>query len=64
MLTWCSIVVSEQLVRLQLAQEVDEGENVLDAGIDGLSTDDHPTVVILNGLQIEDVQCVCLKLNL
>jgi len=60
MLTWCSTVVSEQLVRLQLAQEVDEGEDELDAGIEGSLAGDHPSVVILNGLGIEDTQCVCL----
>jgi hypothetical protein len=50
-------VVSEQIVRLQLAQEVEAGEG-LDAGKDVSSTDDHPSVMILNGLQIEEDQYV------
>ena len=50
-------MVSEQLVRIQLAQEVEEQEG-LDTGADGSSADDHPSVVILNGLQIEDDQYV------
>jgi hypothetical protein len=54
-------VVSEQLVRLELAQEVEAGEQDLDVGVEGSAADDHPSVVVLNGLQIEDVQCVCLR---
>ena len=57
---WHSTVVSEQLVRLQLAQEVDEGDDELGVAIEGFSAGDHPSVVILNGLGIEDAQCVCL----
>ena len=57
-------MVSEQLIRLQLAQEVDEGADELDVGIEGLPAGDHPSVVILNGLHIEDAQCVCLQLDL
>ena len=59
MLTWHSTVVSEQLVRLQLAQEVDEGDDELGVVIEGFLAGDHPSVVILNGLGIEDAQCVC-----
>jgi len=29
-------------------------------GVEGSVADDHPSVVVLNGLQIEDVQYVCL----
>ena len=60
MLTWHLTVVSEQLVQLQLAQEVDEGEDKLDGGVEGSLAGDHPSVMILNGLGIEDTQCVCL----
>ena len=57
-------VVSEQLVRLQLAQEVEaEDQELVDVDIDGLVAGDHPSVVILNGLRIEDVQCVYLLPN-
>jgi hypothetical protein len=55
-------VVSEQIVRLQLAQEVEAGEG-LDVGIDGSLTDDHLSVMILNGLQIEDDQYVCISVD-
>jgi len=51
-------VVSEQLVRLKLAQEVEEEAQEDDAGVEGLLDDDHPSVVILNGLRLEDDQCV------
>ena len=57
-------MVSEQLVRLQLAQEVEEEEGLDVGGVDGSSADDHPSVVILNGIQIEDDQYVCLSLDL
>jgi len=49
-------VVSEQLVRLQIAQEVEEEDQELDVGIEGSPVDDHPSVVILSGLRIEDAQ--------
>ena len=51
-------MVSEQLVRLKLAQEAEEEEPELDADMEGSSMDDHPSVVILNGLRLEDDQCV------
>lgn len=57
-LTWHLIVVSEQLVRLQLAQEVEEGEQDYVADLEESQADDHPSVVILNGLRLEDDQCV------
>jgi hypothetical protein len=63
MLTWHSIVVSEQMVRLQLAQEVDKEADELDVGVERSLADDHPSVVILNGLRIEDAQCVRLWLD-
>jgi len=63
MLTWHSKVVSEHLVQLQLAQEVEQGEQELNVGIEGLSVDDHPSVVILNGLRLEDDQYVCFCLD-
>ena len=63
MLTWHSIVVSEQMVQLQLAQEVDKEADELDVGVEGSLADDHPSVVILNGLRIEDAQCVRLWLD-
>jgi hypothetical protein len=49
-------VVSEQLVRLQLAQEAEEGDRELDMGMQGSLADNHPSVVILNGLRLEDDQ--------
>ena len=64
MLTWRSIVVSEQMVWLQLAQEVNKEADELDVGIERSLADDHPSVVVLNGLQLEDAQCVCLLLDL
>jgi len=63
-LTWHSIVVSEQLVRLQLAQEVEEGEQDYLVDLEGSQADDHPSVVILNGLRLEDDQCVYSHLDL
>jgi hypothetical protein len=62
-LTWHSKVVSEQLVRLQLAQEIEEGEHEVNAAMEGPSVDDHPSVVILNGLRLEDDQCVCFHID-
>lgn len=59
-LTWHLIVVSEQLVRLQLAQEVEEGEQDYVADLEESQADDHPSVVVLNGLRLEDDQCVTL----
>ena len=56
-------VVSEQLVRLQLAQEVEAGDQELDVDVEGSVAGDHPSVVILNGLRIEDVQYVYLLPN-
>ena len=35
----------------------------LDVGIDGSLMDDHPSVMILNGLQIEDDQYVCISID-
>ena len=40
-----------------------EEEEEVSAGIDASFNDDCPTVVILNGLHLEDGQCVCLSLN-
>jgi hypothetical protein len=57
-------VVSEQLVRLQLAQEVEEGEQDYVAGLEGSPGDDHPSVVVLNGLRLEDDQYVHFHLDL
>jgi len=62
-LTWHSTVVSEHLARLKLAQEAEEEEQELDAGMEG-SIDDHPSVVILNGLRLEDDQYVYFSLCL
>jgi hypothetical protein len=53
-------VVSEQLVRLQLAQEVEQEEQDDTADLEGSLADDHPSMVILNGLRLEDDQCACL----
>ena len=64
LLMWHSTVVSEQLVRLKLAQEAEEEEQELDAGLEGSSIDDHPSVVILNGLRLEDDQCIYFSLCL
>ena len=55
-------MVSEQLVQLKLAQEVEEGVQDNTGGVEGLS-DDHPSVVILNGLRLEDDQSVFLLLH-
>ena len=52
------------MVRLQLAQEVDKEADELDVGIERSLADDHPSVVVLNGLQLEDAQCICLLLDL
>ena len=60
-MTW-HLVISEHLVRMKLAEEVDERER--DVGIDALSEEDHPLVVILNGLHLEDEQYVYLSLYL
>jgi len=51
-------VVSEQLVRLKLAQEVEEEEQDYNADVEGSLGDDHPSVVILNGLRLEEDQYV------
>jgi hypothetical protein len=56
-------VVSEHLVRLKLAEEVEEEEQDADAGINASSGDDHPSVVILNGLRLEDEQYVLRMIN-
>jgi hypothetical protein len=63
-LTRDRLVVSEQLVRLKLAQEVEEGEQGDNASVEGLPGDDHPSVVILNGLRLEDDQYVYSYINL
>ena len=63
-LTRDRLVVSEQLVRLKLAQEVEEGEQGDNAGVEGLPGDDHPSVVILNGLRLEDDQYIYSYINL
>lgn len=55
-------MISEHLVRMKLAEEVEERDR--DAGEDAWSEEDHPSVVILNGLHLEDEQCVCLPLNM
>ena len=60
-MTWY-LVISEHLVRMKLAEEVEEREQ--DAGMDVLSEEDHPSVVILNGLRLEDEQYAYLSLNL
>lgn len=57
-------MVSEQLVRLQLAQEVDEEDQDYVADLEGSPADDHPSVVILNGLRLEDDQFVYFHLHL
>jgi len=46
---------------MKLAEEVEERE--WDAGVDASSEDDHPSVVILNGLHLEEDQCVYLPFN-
>jgi hypothetical protein len=46
------------LARLQLAKEVEDNEQELNAGVEGFSVDDHPSVVILNGIRLEDDQYV------
>jgi hypothetical protein len=56
-------VVSEQLVQLQLTQEAEAEDQELDVNVEGLAVDDHPSVVVLNGLHIEDIQCVCFHFN-
>ena len=52
--------ISEHLVWMKLAEEVEES---WDASIDASSEEDHPSVVILNGLHLEDDQYVPLLLN-
>jgi len=59
-LTWHLIVVLEQLVHLQLAQEVEQGEQDDTADLEGSLADNHPSVVVLNGLRLEDDQCAIL----
>ena len=51
-----SLGISEHLVRMKLAEEVEERD--WDASIDASSEEDHPSVVILNGLHLEDDQYV------
>lgn len=51
-------MVSEQLVRLKLAQEVEEEAQGYDASVEGSLGDDRPSVAILNGLWLEDDQYV------
>ena len=46
---------------MKLAEEVEERD--WDAGVDASSEDDHPSVVILNGLHLEEDQCVYLPFN-
>ena len=53
--------ISEHLVRMKLAEEVEERD--WDASIDASSDEDHPSVVILNGLHLKDDQYVFLSLN-
>ena len=57
-------MVSEQLVRLRLAQEVEEVEQDYVADVEASQADDHPSMVVLNGLRLEDDQCVDPHLNL
>jgi len=53
--------ISEHLVWMKLAEEVEERD--WDASIDASSEEDHLSVVILNGLHLEDDQYVPLLLN-
>jgi hypothetical protein len=46
---------------MKLAEEVEERE--WDVGVDASSEDDHPSVVILNGLHLKEDQCVYLPFN-
>jgi len=55
------IGISEHLVRMKLAEEVEERD--WDASIDASSEEDHPSVLILNGLHLEDDQYVPLPLS-
>lgn len=57
-------MVSEQLVWLKVAQEVEEEAQDYNAGVEESLADDHPSVVILNRLQLEDDQYVHFPLNL
>lgn len=58
------IVVLEQLIQLQLAQQVEEGEEDYITDLEGAVTNDHLSVVILNGLWLEDDQYVSFHLDL
>jgi CRISPR/Cas system CMR-associated protein Cmr5 small subunit len=51
-MTWHFAGVSEYLVWLKLAEEVEEEEQEVNTGINASSGDDHPSVVILNGLHL------------
>lgn len=53
--------ISEHLVWMKLVEEVEERE--WDASIDASSEEDHPSVMILNGLHLEDDQYIPLPLN-
>ena len=57
----CHLGISEHLVQMKLAEEVEERD--WDMSIDASSDEDHPSVVILNGLHLEDDQYVSLSLN-
>ena len=56
MMTWHLPVVSEHLVWLKLVQEAEEEEQEVNAAVEASSDDEHPSVVILNGLHLEDDQ--------
>ena len=56
-------MVSEHLVRLQRAKEVEDEEYEVNASIDTASEDAHPSVVVLNGPRLEDDQYVCISVN-
>ena len=63
MTTWHFLVISEHLVQMKLAEEVEEREQEANVGIDASSDEDHPSVVILNGLRLEEDQYVYSFLN-
>ena len=49
-------MVLEHLVRLKLTQEAEEEEQEVNVAVEASSDDEHPSVVILNGLCLKDDQ--------
>ena len=60
MMMWY-LAILEHLVQIKLAKEIEERER--DVGMDIVSEEDHPLVVILNGLHLEDEQYVHMLIS-